>query len=77
VSIRIQVDRRTTFSLKDPEPYAILCGDREYSELPRDVRRPRKAAEVTVWAASNHEAEVAFEEWQRHLDAGRTGRPRE
>ena len=61
-----------TFSLKDPEAYAILCGGREYSELPRDGWS-HKPSEVSVWAANNFEATSAFEEWQRHVDAGRIG----
>ena len=61
-----------TFSLKDPEAYAILCGDREYSELP-STRWTHKGSEVAVRAASRYEAQTAFEEWQRHVDAGRIG----
>jgi predicted transcriptional regulator len=65
-----------SFSLKDPEAYAILCQreDRPWipnGALPREPRWGHRSDPVQVMAESEAEAQDAFKAWLAHVEAGR------
>jgi hypothetical protein len=67
-----------TFGLNSPEFYEAVCEPRERpwipnGALPREPRRPTPSSGVSVMAETDDAAAEAFEDWRRHLEAGRIG----
>ena len=66
-----------SFSLNDPEAYDALRSPPDPwgwgPRLSRNSRWGERSDPVAVMAGNEVEAEDAFAEWQRHVDAGRIG----